>query len=276
MKKTILLAAIFLCGAFLAYSQGLDFGDFPGGGGGPGMDPKLVKAMAKADDAEDKRDGRIPMRFYNAIDRKPIAGGLVDIPNVGTVTTNSEGKIAFPKIKDGNYTLIFTKEGFITTSIDFSVKLGAVDFNWYSISPGIPNKDYRIVLDWAEKPADLDIHFVKTGGTGAYHISYFDTKKTDDGNAILDRDDKQGYGPETITIGNIDLKATYTCYVHDYTNRGNTASTQMATAGAVIRIYSQNKLMQTIRIPANGKGVVWNAFTIDKGKLTLVNTVTAK
>ena len=276
MKKTILMTAIFVFGTLLAYSQDFDFDDIPRPAGF-GNNPALEKGRAKSADAQDKLSGLIPMRFYNALDRKPIAGASIEIPNVGTVTTNNEGKIAFQKIPDGSYTLIFNKEGFITTPIDFRVQLGTVTNNWYSISPGIPNKDYRIVLDWAEKPADLDIHFVKTGGSGSYHISYFNLRNAEDGNAVLDRDDRLGYGPETITIGNIDLRATYACYVHDYTNKDNTASTQMAKEGAVVRVYSQNKLMHTFRIPANASGVVWNVFNIERnGKLVPVNTVSAR
>jgi len=276
MKKTILMAALLLCGVFLAYSQGFGLGDIPGAGGGPGSNQALNKARLRMDDAQDKMNGKIAMRFFNALDGKPIVGAFVEIPNVGTLTTNNEGKITFNKIKDGTYPLIFSKEGFITSTIDFRVLLGAVDLNWYSISPGFSNRDYRIVLDWAEKPADLDIHFVKTGGTGAYHIAYSDMRNAEDGNAILDRDSRDGNGPETITIGKIDLKATYTCYVQDYTNRNNTASAQMATQGAVIRVYSQNKLMHTIRIPDKAPGVKWNVFKIEKGILTPVNTVSAR
>jgi hypothetical protein len=282
MKKIIIIVVVLLLGAVFVYSQNWDFdswdfdSDFsrPGGASGPAGNPTLAKGMAKSDDAEDKMNGKIPMRFYNALNRAPISGASVEIPNVGTVTTNSAGKIAFPKIPDGNYTLIFSKEGFITTPIDFRVLLGAVDFNWYSISPGIPNKDYRIVLDWAEKPADLDIHFVKTGGSGGYHISYFNMHNAEDGNAVLDRDDTSGYGPETITIGNIDMRATYTCYVHNYTDSKNPNSTQMSTQGAIIRVYSQNRLMHSYRIPANAAGITWNVFKIERGSIVPVNTVT--
>ena len=275
MKKLIIATALILFAVVMLYSQNFDF-DFPRGPAGPSgaaSNPTLEKGRAKADDAGDKASGRIPMRFYNAIDRKPIPGASVEIPNVGTVTTNSEGKITFPKISDGTYTLIFSKEGFITTPIEFKVLLGAVDLNWYSISPGIPNKDYRITLDWGENPKDLDLHFVKTGTTSDYHISYFNMRKTDDGNAVLDRDDTGGYGPETITIGKIDFNATYTCYVHDYTNRNNANSTAMSKDGAMIRVYSQNKLMHSIRIPAGATGTTWNVFKIEKGGLVPVNTV---
>lgn len=275
MKKSIIVAIVLLIGVITAYGQNFDF-DFnglPGGGGSPPGNPDMEKGRAKADDAQDKMNGLIAMRFYNAVNRAPIAGGSVAIPNVGTLTTNNSGRIVFPKIPDGNYKLTFSKDGFITTDIDFRVILGAVDLNWYSISPGIPNKDYRIVLDWAEKPQDLDLHFEKTKG---YHISYLNMRQAEDGNAILDRDDRKGYGPETITIAKIDSNAVYTCYVVDYLNRSDGNSTQMAKEGAIVRVYSQNKLLDSFRIPANGVGPVWTVFKIDKGRLIRVNTVSAK
>jgi hypothetical protein len=84
----------------MVYSQ--DVGGFPGVGGG-----NSNKAMEKADDAMDKMEGRIPMRFFNALNRNPIPGANVEIQNIGNYVTNSKGKIAFPQLPDGNYTLIF-------------------------------------------------------------------------------------------------------------------------------------------------------------------------
>jgi len=267
-KSTILLVLALFCASFV-FSQGFGLpGDIPGGGSN--------KARDRADDAMDKLEGLIPMRFFNALDRKPIQGAAIEVPNTGNFVTDANGKIILPKMPDGNYMLIFSKEGFITTQIDFRVLLGGVDLNWYSISPGLINKDFRIVLDWGERPADLDIHFVKTGGSGAYHISYVNMRTAEDGNAVLDRDDMTGYGPETVTIGKIEANAVYTCYIHDYTNRSNIESTQMAQRGAVVRVYSQNKLIHTFRIPANGKGTKWDVFTIKQGVLTPVNAVVAK
>ena len=101
-------------------------------------------------------------------------------------------------------------------------------------------------------------------------------KTADDGNAVLDRDDRAGYGPETITIGRIENNATYTCYVHDFTNRTNIQSTQMAQNGATVRVYSDNRLVNTFRIPAGGKGTKWNVFKIERGILTGVNTVSPR
>jgi len=269
MKKTAISAALILIGAVMVCSQ--DWGDFPGLTGGGSN-----KARERADDAMDKMEGLIPMRFFNALNRNPIPGAAVEIPNIGSYVTDNKGKITFPKIPDGNYTLVFSKEGFITTPIDFRVLLGGVDFNWYSISPGFSGKDFRIVLEWGERPADLDLHFVKTGGSGNYHISFVNMHTAEDGNAVLDRDDTSGYGPETITIGKTEANAVYSCYIHDYTNRDNTASNQMAQRGAVVRVYSLNRLMYTFRIPANGTGTKWNVFNIERGIVVPVNTVTAR
>jgi hypothetical protein len=221
----------------------------------------------------DKMEGLIPMRFFNAMDRNPISGASIAIGGVDTFVTDNKGKIVVPSIPDGSYTLTFSKAGFITTPINFRVSLGGVDFNWYSISPEFAGRDYRIVLDWGEKPADLDLHFVKQGGSGSYHISYMDMRRADDGNAILDRDDLSGYGPETITIGRTDSNAAYTCYVHDYTNRSSSASAAMARAGAVVRVYGQNRLLHTFHIPPGSKGITWNIFKIERGAIVPVNKV---
>ena len=234
------------------------------------------KAMDRSDDAIDKMYGLIPMRFFNALNRTPISEATIEIANIGNFTTNVNGKISFPVIPDGNYTMVFYKEGYITTSIDFVVLMGGVDLNWYSISPGFSNAGYRIVLEWGERPADLDINLTKIGGSGDYHISYRNMRAEVNENTTLDRDDTNGYGPETITIGVVEENAVYNCFVNDYSNRNNVNSNQMAQRGAIIRVYRKNTLVQTFRIPSDGIGVMWNVFIIDRGLVVPINTVSSR
>jgi len=260
MKKTItlLVSIFFCCNCLFSQTSGSN------------------KAMDRADDAMDKMYGLIPMRFFNALNRSPINGAVIEIANIGKYITDNNGKISFPVVPDGDYKLAFLKEGYITTSIDFTVLLGGVDLNWYSISPGFSNAGYRIVLEWGEKPADLDINLTKTGGSGNYHISYRNMRSTADGNAVLDRDDTTGYGPETITFGVVEENAVYKCFVHDYTNRSNINSNQMSQRGAIIRVYRLNALVQTFRIPSDGTGTMWNVFNIERGMVVPVNTVNSR
>jgi hypothetical protein len=218
-----------------------------------------------------KMRGLVAMRFANALDGNAIPGGTVDIPGIGNFTTNNKGIITFPRKADGSFSMTFSKQGFITTPIDFEIQLGSVIFNWFSISPEIPNKDFRMVLDWGEQPADLDLHFEKAGG---YHISYRNTRTASDGNAMLDRDDTSSYGPETITVEKAEANSIYNLYVIDYTNSGNNASSALSRSGAVIRVYSQNRLLQTFSVPVNTPGAKWNVFKIENGNVVPLNTVT--
>jgi uncharacterized protein YfaP (DUF2135 family) len=125
--------------------------------------------------------------------------------------------------------------------------------------------DYlRVVLDWGETPADLDLHLVKAG---SYHVSYWDMHNADDGSVLLDRDDRSGFGPETITIMETDIRGLYRLYVADYTNDGNSASSALSRSGAVVRVYGRNGLVNSFAVPANRAGTRWDVFTIEGGRI---------
>ncbi|MDR1389773.1 MAG: hypothetical protein LBJ31_07325, partial [Treponema sp.] len=150
-----------------------------------------------------KSEGLIPMRFASALDGKPVGGAKVAIEGIGVFETDREGIITFPEREDGYFTLEFSKEGFITTEIDFEIKLNNLSGGRFAVSPELV-RGVRIVLDWGERPEDLDLHVEKQGG---YHISFWNTHTAEDGSAFLDRDDMQSYGPETITVERIDSAA---------------------------------------------------------------------
>jgi hypothetical protein len=259
-KKSVLLCAALWIGA-AAYSQSMDF-SFAG--------TDVEKAMILSDMAIMKLDGLIPMRFANALDGKPIAGATVDIPGIGSFVTDSRGVIAFPKREDGGFTMVFAKEGFITTSIPFRIQVSTVINNWFSISPGMDG-DFRFVLDWGEKPADLDIHFEKQGG---YHISYWNMRTLADGSAKLDRDDRSGYGPETITVARAEGNGVYHLYVIDYTNRNDRSSVALSRSGATIRVYNSERLLYTFTVPSSGgNGRRWNVCDIVRNRIEPINAI---
>jgi hypothetical protein len=211
-----------------------------------------------------KMDGLIPMRFANALDGSAIPGAQVSIEGIGDFVTNSYGIITFPEQDDGEFTLVFSKPGFITTNISFEIKLNTVFNNRYSISPSMRGDYLRIVMDWGESPADLDLHLEKEGG---YHISYRGMQTVEDGTAKLDCDEQHGFGPETITIREMDLEKLYRVYVIDYTNlkRGN--SRDLSQSDVVIRVYGRDRLLNTFRVPQNRTGNRWDVFRIIRGEI---------
>jgi hypothetical protein len=267
----VVLAALL---TLTAYGQTPGFpGGAPGGAGFPGGIPGGSRtssdAMIKSDMALMAMDGSIPMRFANALDGQGVPDALITVEGVGAYTTDRRGIMVMPVIPDGTYTLTFSKEGFITTPMEFRVQLGTVVFNWFSVSPGIDGNSFRFVLDWGERPADLDLHLEKRGD---YHISYGNMRSSADGSVTLDRDDRDGYGPETITLNQAEGRGVYDLYVVDYSNRNSPDSTVFSRSGAVLRVYRENRLIHTFPVPA-GAGVRWNIFRIERNQVNAVNTL---
>jgi hypothetical protein len=276
MKRLLaVVCAVLLTQGAFGQNPGLPGGGVPGGRNAPGglrgaAGGTSSHSMIKSDMALMEFDGSIPMRFANALDGQGIPGAEVALPGVGTFTTDQRGIIALPPIRDGTYTITFSKSGFITTPIEFKVQLGRVVFNWFSISPGLNGRAFRFVLDWGERPSDLDIHLEKRG---EYHISYYNLRTSADGNASLDRDDTSGYGPETITVTRAEGTAIYDLYIINYSDQHNPASDNLSRSGAVLRVYGDDRLLYTLPI-SQGPGIRWNVLRIEGNQIHVVNTIT--
>lgn len=215
-------------------------------------------------------DGKFTLRFFDAKTGQPVGDASVSIANVGDYSTDMVGKVTFDKLKDGKYAFRFSKQGYISAVYEFEVIAESVFYNRFSVCPRSELGALRIVLDWDKSPADLDLHLVKEGG---YHISYRNRAEAVDGSARLDRDDQDGYGPETITLSRTDNNASYTCYVHDYTNQSANHINKLSRSKAVVRVYNNNELTDTFYIPKEMKGNKWTVFRIQQGEVKGVNTV---
>jgi hypothetical protein len=219
---------------------------------------------------EKELEGLVALRFGSALDNKPVAGAAVEIPGVGTFTTDRDGIAAFQPPEDGCYVLTFSREGFITAEFEAEVALGAVFHNRFAVSPVLAGGAYRVVLEWGEGPKDLDLHLEKEG---SYHISWRDARSAGDEGALLDRDVREGFGPETITVARSDSRAVYSIFVTDYSNMARGNSRELSGSAAVVRIFYENTLVMSLAVPPNAPGTRWNAARLSGGVLTPVNTV---
>jgi len=220
----------------------------------------------KASASFDEMDEELSLFFYDALDGKPIAGARFKINGESGVTDMS-GKVSLPFAEgfsqmEKTYTGTFAKKGYITSEIPVKVLAGGVFLHRYSISPTLPPNNLRIVLDWGKNPADLDMHLVKER---SYHISYRDMRKFED-QAVLDRDDTDGEGPETITINKLDQQAHYRFFVHDFTNREKSSANILGRSHARILVFSDKQLVSSFTVPS-GNGIVWNVFSIKAGQI---------
>jgi hypothetical protein len=233
---------------------------------------KQVKFKDKFDDAfEEEENQYLTLRFFNALTGNPINEASITINKMGEFETDAEGKARFPVPEEDGILLVrFECPKFISSNFKIEVIAGTLFFNRFSVSPVLDLKDIRIILDWEESPKDLDAHFVKEN---SYHISYHHTHVLSDGSGRLDRDDMDGYGPETITVRNIDDLTTYEYLVYDYSNKATTGSSALSKSKAMVKVYGQGHLLYMFHIPQASKGNKWSVFKIIEGQFIETNQI---
>jgi hypothetical protein len=215
-------------------------------------------------------DTGLALRFFNALTGQPLSSAKVRFGGTQR-TTNTDGRVLFDWPKNLNRRedrrqATVEHKGFITSTIEVHFIAGSIFNNRFSISPTLAPRQVRVVLDWAKKPADLDAHLVKAG---AFHISYQKMKNWRD-LARLDRDDLDGFGPETITVDRLDSDGKYTFAVHDYSNQNAPSRSNLRRAAATVRVFSDGRLTHQFIAP-KGSGNAWVVFEISGGKVIPIN-----
>lgn len=235
----------------------------------------------------------------DAFDGNPIPGATVTIAGLST-TTDASGNYSITNIPDGTLNADFNAnvtQGDAPLSVNFQdqssegaqtvtcAKTGYITYvnNQVIINPGqtlnlnislsqtLAEGSMRFVLNWGANPGDLDSHLNTPSIEGnTYHIYYNSTgSATSVPFAALDHDVQEGYGPETMTIYQM-FDGTYQYYIHNYSE-----SPDITTSQAVVQIYNQNGLMQTVQVPSSGEGLYWYVCDVNgsNGQLTIRNVI---
>ncbi len=193
-------------------------------------------------------------------------------PIVANTITDANGNYTL-YLPVGNYTIYCTKADHIGVVVNIIATVEPRGQQDGSISPIVTSGNYRVVLTWGESPRDLDSHMEgKRPDGSSYHVYFSAQNAYSDGvtSSNLDVDDTTSYGPETVTL---DVSGTepYYYYVHRYSDSG-----QLATSGAVVRLYRGDLLLNTFNVPTDqDNGRYWNVFAIKNGSLQLKNTITS-
>lgn len=183
-----------------------------------------------------------------------------------STTTGSTGYFSLTA-PAGTRTLTFTRSGYAISSYQVSVVEGTTTYipeSAIAASPDLGSGNIRFVLTWGSSPRDLDAHLRTPSG----HHVYFGSRNPTGAGANLDVDDTSGFGPETITITNMQ-SGTYVYYVHQWSSDGS-----LAGSGAQVRIYDSTGLVQTVTVPSYGTGRYWRVFTMNNYNVTIHNHLT--
>ncbi|WP_139163793.1 YfaP family protein [Desulfoluna spongiiphila] len=191
-------------------------------------------------------EGAVVLSFKDAVSCAPLAGADVRLSfpdKERSLRTGAKGYIVMPEevvesMDEGTIGVTLSKEGYIPFKTFLPVEAGTIRHRRFLVSRKLPLSSVRFVLQWDEKPKDLDLHLIKDT---TLHISYRHMRSIPD-LARLDRDDMDGLGPETLTLDRIDKDASYRLFVHNY-------SGESSLAGSRVSVYANGKLDRVVTLP---------------------------
>jgi len=208
--------------------------------------------------AQDEFSDYARFSIKDAITCKPIDGALIKLgENVFKTDAKGQIKVPLPDTSlDKRVSIKMRKKGYIDADEKVMTVFGSYWNNLFLMSPDLPLKSTRFVLSWGSTPQDLDLHLISNNT----HISYRHTRSIS-GKVKLDRDAKRGFGPETITVKDIDKNDTYKVVIYKYTSGGN------INDKGQVRIYANSKLNKVVTLP-NTKSRCIEIATVHNDKIT--------
>lgn len=225
------------------------------------LSPAQARLRRKSDDLYGELNKQISLYFLDAETGDGVSGARVTFMGAQG-QTDSAGRVCFehPRgdLMDTPIDASFERRGYTSIKAEVRFMAGALFFNRFSVTKRLPPGRLRVVLDWDARPTDLDAHLIREG---TYHISYREMAVYQD-RARLDRDDRDGFGPETITVNRLDPNADYRFFVHDYTRSG-----RLAQSKAHVRVYTERGLLKTFTVSPTQRGNRWEVFRIERGQL---------
>ena len=168
------------------------------------------------------------------------------------------------ELPSGNYTGEVSYNNFATGWFDIVV-CGPGDWpnQNAAISP-LDDGNWRIVLTWGENPADLDLHCVTPAIEGQQHHIFYRAacrgSRDEAPYADLDVDDRNSFGPETVTIADL-RSGDYTFHVHNYGGENEDEPGTLAGSYARVQVYNPDGF-RVRAFNVNAGGFWWHAFTL--------------
>ena len=228
----------------------------------------------------DAANGFIAGKVKDARTGAPIAGAIVRVydnvsasPRIQIISQN-DGSFSTSALPSGTYRVTGSATGYQNTQ-----RVGVVVGNNATtpgqdlvLSPSGTN-DIRIVLTWGASPEDLDSHLTGPNTDGSRFHVYFRNGAVP--GAFIDLDDTFQFGPETITITQMN-SGIYRYSVHDYDHLSSGTSTALGDRGAKVQVYNPAGLIQTFFVP-HQPGTLWTVFemsgTLQNPVITPINTM---
>ncbi|MBQ5399162.1 MAG: tetratricopeptide repeat protein [Ruminococcus sp.] len=188
--------------------------------------------------------------------------------NVSETCESSDGTYTVD-LAPADYTVEIKADGYTTEYFDLYVAdtNGSITQD-FSISPELGADEIRIVLEWNSAPRDLDSHLEgQTSGGTDIHVYFENPSAFEDGDDVakLDVDERDGYGPETITLSK--TAGSYHYYVYRFSS-----DSSIGESGCTVKIYEGNSSSpKVITPPDDVDDIQWDVCDINNGKVENIN-----
>jgi len=160
----------------------------------------------------------------------------------------------FIEIGNANIPMMVSKPGYTTIKTHLKVAATTILNKRMLLSPSLAGNSMRFILQWNEKPRDLDLHLEGNG----FHVSYRNMRAG--GEAKLDQDEQNGFGPETITVHNIKAEQSYKLSVVNYSGEKG------LDESAKVLVYVGDRLDSIISLNRTSDRQV-NVLSINNGNI---------
>lgn len=183
------------------------------------------------------------------------------------VRTDEGGNYILHDVTATQHTLEVTASQYFFVEKPISVEPGENVTQHFALSPPLEEGDLRIVLTWGETPTDLDSHLHLQAGEESYLINYNEKgAKELLPFAILDVDDLDSFGPETITIQEL-VDGTYIYAVHNYSGDDT-----FLNADIRVEVYNDTEMVVEFTPTGEQNGRWWHVFDMNSELGTAVIT----
>ena len=206
-------------------------------------------------------------QIINAINDRPIPGARVElIERKLSVEADAEGRFRHARVSTEPFKVRVSAPDFFPEDFDAN-PLTDKEPARYILSPALKLGEARVVLTWGTDPADLDLHMYGPLTVGQrYHASH---KSKQHGGVVLDVDNREGRGPETISLHRATAGA-HEIKVHAYRDAKDVAGDKgsnkgsLASSKAIVRVYIFGaKEPQTLQVDPKAVGSVWSVGRLE-------------
>jgi len=213
-------------------------------------------------------EGDMGISVVDSTNGQSLSGFNIEVKNhVGNIVESSyvDDSLVTLTLPVGSYSVKILKDGYIDNKQVCNIAKNTSSSCSISIIPTghIAEGALTAVLTWQVDPRDLDSHLIKYDASGneLYHIYYSHSSDSATGDN-LDIDDRSSYGPETVTIQDVDATARYVYAIYHFSGSGSIST----TSSAVVNVQTSS-VTRTYNAPTSGSGRWWKVFEVNNGRV---------